>query len=145
MKKYLLTLLISLNATVTQAEIYKWTDEQGNTHYGDKPVVESKEMDINIEKSGNQKEKINRKERQKKLVDSMQEDRLRKKEEAEKLKKEKQKHKRNCARAKEKLKGYERAGYLYNFDKEGNKVISSNEDRQKATDGLRKKIKKNCK
>lgn len=145
MKKYLLTLLISLSATIAQAEIYKWTDDQGNTHYGDRPIEKSKEMDINIEKSGNQKERVNRKERQKKLVDSMEEDRLRKKEEAEKLKKEKQKHKRNCARSKERLKGYERAGYLYNFDKDGNKVIRSNEDRQKATDGLRKKIKKNCK
>ena len=102
-------------------------------------------MDVNIEKTGNQKGKTNRKERQKKLLDSMQEDRLRKQDEAEKLKKEKQKHKQNCARAKKRLKGYERAGYLYNFDKEGNKVIRSNEDRQKSTDGLRKKIKKNCK
>ena len=145
MKKLLLTLLICFSATTIQAEIYKWTDDQGNTHYGDKPIEKSKEMDINIEKSGNMKEKVNRKERLKKLLGSMEEDRQRKQDEAEKIKKERQKHKKNCDRANDRLKGYERAGYLYNYDKDGKKVISSNESRQKATDGLRKKIKKNCK
>ena len=145
MKKHLITSLIFLSSTFAQAEIYKWTDEQGNTHYGDRQIEKSKEMDINIKKTGNQKQKVNRKERQKKLLDSMQEDRLRKKDEAEKIKKEKQKHKQKCTRANERLKGYERAGYLYNYDKDGKKVIRSNEDRQKATDGLRKQIKKNCK
>lgn len=131
--------------SLSQAEIYKWVDEHGETHYGDRPIENSEELNVNTDNTGNRKSISNRKERQKKLLDSMEEDRNRKQEEASRQKKNKENHKRRCAIAKDRLKGYERAGYLYGIDKNGKKVVRSNEERQQATDKLRKQIKKHCK
>jgi len=145
MIRQILSVYLLLSASISYAEIYKWVDEQGKVHYGDKPVDNSETLDISTEKSGNQNSLNNRRERQRKLTESLEEDRVEKQAAAEKKKKERQKNKRNCAVAQQRLKGYERAGYLYGIDKDGKKVIRSNEERQKATDKLRDKIKKYCK
>ena len=145
MQKYTLTFLLLLSSMACQAEIYKWVDDQGKTHYGDKPSSNSKELDVNIEKSGNLDSIKHRKSRQDKLLESLEANRKRKEENAEKKKKAVSDRKRRCTIAKQTLKGYERAGYLYGLDKDGNKVIRSNEERQEATDAQRKKVKKLCK
>ena len=48
-----------LNANFTFAEIYKWTDEKGNVHYGDKPTSKGKQIDVTkaAAKTGNMPEK----------------------------------------------------------------------------------------
>ena len=69
---------------------------------------------------------------------------IKKEEKKAKQAKERQARKRNCEVAKMQLKGYERAGYLFGIDKDGKKVIRSNEERHKATENMRKKVKKYC-
>jgi len=147
MHKYILTLFLFLSTSASQAEIYKWVDDEGKIHYGDKPSInsDSEALDVNIDKSGNQDSTKHRKDRQEKLLESLEESRKRKEEAAEKKKKDIESQKRKCALAKRTLKGYERAGYLYGLDKEGNKVIRTNEEREKATEAQRKKVKKLCK
>ena len=145
MIRHILSLSLLLSISISHAEIYKWVDEQGKVHYGDKPVSNSETLNINTEKTGNQNSLSKRRERQRKLTESLEEDRQEKQAAAEKKKKQRQKDKRNCAVAQQRLKGYERAGYLYGIDKDGKKVIRSNEERQKATDDLRKKVKNYCK
>lgn len=127
------------------AEIYKWVDEQGRTHYGDKSVENSEQLNITTKKSGNSNSSSDRAERRQRLIDTIDEDNARKKETKDKKRKEKKKRERNCAIAKDKLTRMERAGYLYDLDKDGNRVIISNEERKKETSGLRKNIKKYCK
>lgn len=128
-----------------RAEIYKWVDEHGNTHYGDKPVEQSEQIQVDIEKKGHLKTTQGREDRRRKLVESMEEDRIRKEEEKAEEIKQRNRRKRQCVVAQDRLKAYERAGYLYDLDKDGNRVIVSKEDRQKVTEALRKNIAKNCK
>jgi len=147
MHKYLLTLFLFLSTSASQAEIYKWVDDEGKIHYGDKPSTnsDSQALDVNIDKSGNQDSTKHRKDRQEKLLESLEESRKRKEAAVEKKKKDIESQKRKCAIAKRTLNGYERAGYLYGLDKEGNKVIRTNEEREKATEAQRNKVKKLCK
>lgn len=47
LNKILLLLVFSLSCGVSYAEIYQWTDEQGTTHFSDKPITKNaKKLDI---------------------------------------------------------------------------------------------------
>jgi len=127
------------------AEIYKWVDEQGSIHYGDKPVNKSKVMDVDISKQGHIKINNSREEKRQKLLETYADDHQRKSKEKEKLKKQKKKQERGCVLSKDKLRNYERASSLYSLDKDGNRVTVSSEEREQHTMELRNKIKKYCK
>ena len=147
MKASYITLIIFLTASFpAQAEVYKWTDKQGNVHYTDRSVKDAREMNVYTEEDAKKDvKKDNRTEQRRKLIDAMEEDRK----EKEKLKKEEQKRKqslkRQCQWAKDQLRGYETAGGIYNLDKDGQRIVLSDKERSKATNKLRTDIKKHCK
>ena len=137
--------LLFLSSAHCYAEIYKWVDEHGKVHYGDKPINNSKEMDVNISKQGHIKINNKREQKRQKLLETYADDEQREDKEKKKLKKNKKKHQRNCIHSKDMLKQYERASSLYNLDKTGMRVTISNEERLRKTNDLRKKINKYCK
>ncbi len=138
-------LLLILNSGEINAEIYKWIDAQGKTHYGDKPVGNAKEMDVDVTKQGNLKTNSSRAWAQKRLLESYADDRKREKEASDKKKKEKKRREKNCVLLKDKMREYNRARSLYDLDKKGNRTTLSNEERLKAEMELKNKIKKYCK
>jgi len=141
----MIVIAIMFNFGHVNAEIYKWVDEQGNIHYGDKPVNKSKVMDVDISKQGHIKINNSREQKRRKLLETYADDHQRKNEEKEKQKKQKKKQERGCVLSKDRLKHYERASSLYNLDKDGNRVTVSSEEREQHTAELRNKIKKYCK
>ena len=52
MDRILITLVVLLHTQSASAEIYKWVDAEGKSHYGDKPVVHAQQLDIDITKKG---------------------------------------------------------------------------------------------
>jgi len=143
--KQLFMILMFLYSITGYAEIYKWIDEQGKVHYGDKAVEDSKEIDVNISNRGHLKVNESREKKRRKLLKAFDDDRQRENKEKAKKKKKKKKLKRNCAISKDRLRVYERAGSLYDIDKNGNKVVLSNKEREKTLTELRKSINKHCK
>lgn len=127
------------------AEIFKWVDEQGRVHYGDKPVTNSEQVTVDTEKKGHIKTAASREEKRQRLLDAMQEDKERTAEENKKAREKKKKHNKNCIWAKDRLKQYERASYLYDLDDKGNKIVVPQADREQMVEKLRKRIQKNCK
>ncbi len=144
-KKIIITFLLIQYSCCSHAEIYKWVDEQGETHYGDKSVVNSKEVDVDISKQGHIKINNKREIRRKKLLETYADDQQRKDKEKKKQKKKRKKLKRECIKSKDRLRHYERASSLYKLDKDGNRITMSNEKREQKTSALREKIKKYCK
>ncbi|RDH82793.1 MAG: hypothetical protein DIZ80_10995 [endosymbiont of Galathealinum brachiosum] len=145
MIKNTVAILLLVYSCFTNAEIYKWVDEQGRTHYEDKPVGNAKEMEINTEKQGHIKVNKERELKQQRLLETYEDDLQRKNEEIARKKKKKKKLARECYQAKNRLKHYERASSLYDLDKNGKRITMSNIEREKATAVLRNKIKKSCK
>jgi hypothetical protein len=142
----ILLLFFSVN-TIVFAEIFKWTDEKGNVHYGDKPTSTSQQLDINEEESSPRpvnKSDETRVERRRKLTEAMTEDRLDKEKKKSQEKKKKAKLSRKCMYAKDTLRRNEKAGSLYNFDKQGNRYTLSDEQRIRSIKSLKKKINKYC-
>ena len=78
--------------------------------------------------------------RQQKLLETYAEDRKEKQLKAAQAKKEKETRKQNCATAQGRLFSYEHAAYLCQYDKDGNRIILSDEehakDRQAAKDAV---------
>ena len=140
------SVFIWLNPSSATAEIYKWVDEKGNVHYGDKPTSKGKPIDVSeaAAKTGNRPAQ-DREERRRRLLQAMDEDRLDKKTREAREKKQKAQHRAQCVNAKDRLRRYEQAGSLYDLDKDGNRITLSNERRARATNKLRASIKKYCK
>ena len=81
-----------LSASTAEAEIYKWVDDNGNVHYGDKPVANSEQLNIVTDEAPTNKlSKKERAERRQNLIDAFEEDRQAKKEQQEKARKKKDK------------------------------------------------------
>ena len=131
-------------STGLKAEIYKWVDDQGDTHYGDKPVKDSQEINVDTDKKGHITPAKHREEKRRNLLETYDDDNARRAEKDAKNKKKKDDLKRRCERTKDQLRRYERARYIYDYDKDGNKIILSDDQRAKDTNSLRQSIKKNC-
>lgn len=139
----ILMMLISSNA---MAEIYKWTDEQGNVNYSDQPAQDNaRQLQIKAEdRKQSQVSQDERLERRQRLLQAYDEDRAKQKETETKEKKQKEQLQRECVVAKDRLARYERSRGIYDLDKDGNRVMLSDKDQQRMKDTLRQQISQYC-
>ena len=144
-KKSIVILLLCLVNSFAVAEIYKWVDEHGKTHYGDKPATNSKEMHVDISKQGHVKVDNNREKKRQKLLETYADDKQREDKEKAKKKKSKKKMQRKCTLARDRLIRYEKASSLYSLDNSGNRITMSTAERERTVAELTKRIKINCK
>ncbi len=144
MLKGFFIVLMSLSLSVTAA-VYKWTDAQGNVHYGDKPVDSNQANEIKVDsatvRSGVTE---SRAEKRGKLLDAMAEDRLEKKEKREKQKAERKQRRAKCNYLKDRLRRLVNSSRAYRLDKDGKRVYVSNQSREKSIGQLRKQVRKTC-
>jgi len=148
MLKVILTIAMLLcTGLVAQAEIYKWKDKNGNTHYSDKPVINSEQMEIKQDDVSTNKNisKAAREERRRRLLETYDIERKQKKEQQEKQYKQKARKNAQCGQAKDRLRRYKRASSLYNVDKDGNRITLPEGSLEKSINKLQKQIKKHCK
>jgi hypothetical protein len=144
MNRFLLFIACLYLSSNVSAEIYKWVDDQGRTHYGDKPAGEADPLQVDVSKKGHMDSGVDRAEKRQRLLNAMQEDRYRKQQQAEKQREQKQYAQRQCTLARDRLKQYESVGYLYRLDKDGNRIVMPTEKRDQLTEKLRDDIRKNC-
>jgi Domain of unknown function (DUF4124) len=141
----LIVVFVFITGAKAQAEIYKWKDEKGKVHYGDKPVTSSEQMNINEESLTRKSiSKSAREQRRNKLIETYDSERKEKKEQQAKAKKKKNKLNAQCGNAKDRLRRYKRASSLYDVDKDGNRTTLPDDVKQSAIARLHKQIKKHC-
>ena len=143
-----LVLLTGLTATVSAADIYKWIDQEGRVHYGDRPQATSSQP-MNIDalpavppSAGDSYER--RLEKQRRLLDAYDKERAERKAKAEKQSQSKQQRKRNCGIAEDRLRAIRQAGFLYDVDEAGERRVYSDPERQKATAHAERDVAKWC-
>ena len=146
-----LALLVTLGVgagAASAAGVYKWVDEQGKVHYGDKPQgkdAETGDLAPPPPSAPPPTTTEDRAEKQRRLLDAYADEREQKQKEAEKKKAEKAEADRKCALAKDRLRRFQRAGYLYELDEKGERQILSDADRAKETREAEADVKKWCK
>lgn len=131
--------------TASSAEIYKWIDEKGNIHYGDKPAVDSAEK-IDVTDTA-RPDPIYRKElkQQTKLLDVMRGERLENERNRDRIRAERAKRKTNCLKARNLLADMQNASYLYEATEDPfNPRVLSSEERASETAKMESEVKRWC-
>lgn len=148
--RYVGLILLLVLPVASQAAVYKWIDDEGNVHYGDRPTESepSVEMEVDdivtVPSFGDRNDSMSREEMRERLLQSMEEDRLEKKQQREQQQALKQENRKKCNRYRDRMRHYQRASGIYRLDEDGNRVYMSDADRTKATKNLQKKINKYC-
>ena len=148
--RYTSLIFLLMLPLVPQAAVYKWIDDEGNVHYGDKPTAAepSVEMEVDevvtIPSFGDRNDSMSRDERRERLLRAMEEDRLEKKQQREQKQALKQRNRQKCNHYRDRMRHYQRASGIYRLDEDGNRVYMSDADRTSATKNLQKKIDKYC-
>ena len=130
---------------ITTAEVYKWVDEHGQTHYGEKPPdadaqkIQIREItvDESIEIHNQQREKLLRIYEEERNL--KQEEKL----EAEKLKAEREQH---CQNLENEFIKYQQGGHVYyDLDEKGERIYLSEAELSDHMKKLQKDYDKYCK
>jgi hypothetical protein len=130
-----------------EAGVYRWVDEDGKVHYGDRPggAESAEEVTVKQEKGADQPAsgEGNREQTRQRLLEQYEKDRLEKKAAAAQRKKEQARRNRNCAIARDRLKAYERSA-LYDLDEDGERVYLSDDERERALEEAREDVQHWC-
>ena len=141
-------IILFLGVAPVNAAVYKWTDENGNVIYGDKPPAsDSDASKVRIKKAPATDSDYNeRLMKRKKILDVFQEERQQKKDEQQKIAAEKAQQKKECTRLIAELQDMQSASFLYeDTDDPLNPRIVSDEERQQEQKKYQDFINKNCK
>ncbi|MCF6209589.1 MAG: DUF4124 domain-containing protein [Gammaproteobacteria bacterium] len=151
MKKLIAIISLSLLCATTSTlagKVYKWTDSEGNIHYGERPPsTQAKEVDIhkappssrNALPAGNSLQETN------KLLVTLQKERQQKAEKKATAEKERKAREANCSRSKRRLAGYRIGGRIYEIDEQGERSYLSDSDIQQRLEATQKEVGKWCK
>jgi len=138
-------LLISTSISIQAADVYKWVDEQGRIHYGDKPADDSAlSVEVEPETPTVDPEEEKRRRKRDKLLEQFADERREQAEEAQRLAAEKAERQRECERTRKQLWQYEHSPYLYDTNADGERRILDDAERAAEEDKLRRFLKKNC-
>ncbi|MBT7952459.1 MAG: DUF4124 domain-containing protein [Gammaproteobacteria bacterium] len=141
----LLISCICLSSQLAVAEMYKWVDDEGNTHYTQSPPPGDVEKEIikpppRIDSEHSQNQLENRK----KNLSDAREGRLKANEKKENEQQELEQQRAACEQAKARLASYQRPRVKIK-DKDGNATRASEEQRQKEIVKSRELIAELCK
>ncbi|MBL1275362.1 MAG: DUF4124 domain-containing protein [Ectothiorhodospiraceae bacterium] len=135
MKKFLLLIAISLacaSSFSSAGKIYKWTDNDGNTHYGERPPGNNAKQ-IKVPKStpNRAKNPVTSQEATKRLLDAIDKERKDKNEAKDKMAKEKARKDKNCSTAKRRVASLKLGGRRFEVDEQGERSYLSETEIQK--------------
>ena len=142
-----LTFTTSISYTLDgHAEVYKWTDEQGNVHFGDHPPDREKATALgNSLKPLNISTDLSNPSMIRKAEQARQDEVLRNANQQQRKQQlsSSEQHQRDCERARKRLRDI--SGPVVFYDDNGKAVDVTEKEREKMEQALRAEINKNCK
>jgi len=136
-----LALLFGMNCPA--AEVYKWVDEDGNTHYGDQPAANgARPLNLDTQPDNTDDELRQRREKRDKLLEVFAEER----EQQEKAQRaaEQARQQERCRNMRQQLQQYRQSRYLYEENEAGEQRILTDTERTAEEQKLRRIIEKEC-
>lgn len=137
---------VLMAAMSANAGIYKWTDEEGNVHFGDRPVNQSKATELIYDtesKAGITNSSGHTKERDR-MAKELENDRKERQSNREERRIAQKKRHKRCARARDQLLQYQQSRRLYRLRDNGERVYLDDKQRQSTMKKLNRAIAKNC-
>jgi len=143
----LIILLVSLSFVGdATAGIYRWTDENGNVHFGDKPVDAGSATELKIDasrKSGITNSSGNRSEREY-LLKKIEEEKQEQAEAKSKRLAEKKERQAKCNALKSNYQAHIQSNRSYRMSPDGERTYLSDAERTARNNNLKKAISKYC-
>ena len=150
--KHLITLLtiglLCLSTLSFAGKIYKWTDSEGNIHYGERPPG-GQSQQIKVPKGPSSTpapaaKSSSTQEATKKLLDAFEKEHKDKAEASAKAEAEKERREKNCASAKRRIAGLKMGGRQYEVTEKGERNYLNEADIQQRLDEAQKFADKWC-
>ena len=140
-----------MSSAIAGAEVYKWVDDDGKTHYGDRPPARADTEKFDV-RPGNAAhpvpDDLERRARRDRLLEAFEHQRADRASEREAARQDLAKKKqlrRDCAFALEDLDRVRGARYIYDFDEQGERRILSDAERERYVSNYQKGYDKHCK
>lgn len=133
LRVWMLGSLLMAAGWVHAAGVYKWTDEQGRVHYGERPpsAEQAEQVEIENRPSPRQYSDAERRESQRRLLQSFEQERLEREAAAQESAEKKAERQRKCHIARDRLKTYRRSR-LYDLDAQGRRRVLNDAEYQAA-------------
>ena len=148
MKRCLLILIGLCTAAPVSAEIYRWTDENGRVHYGERPPQEAAEK---IELRGGTSrpagpipDEAERRARQQRLLDAYSYEREQKKAQKAREQERRQRQSKACERIRKRWGELSFAGPIYYREPGGGRRYLNDDERTAELDKLRPSYRRAC-
>lgn len=150
MRYYLLCLCLCLTSPLLHAEVYKWVDADGVTHFGDRQPNSGKSQKLDVpppqQAADTAKSSVPQEDyraRQQKLLNAMSEERALKQEKAQKQAEQQAKIQRNCQHAKDYLNNIS-SGRIYSLNNQGERVYANDAEQTAEIAKTKELIRQNC-
>ncbi len=137
-------LLLGLLAVPAAAQVYKCTEADGSTRYTDTPCDETSTTIRRHAAPPAAASPDERMQKTRRLLDALEAERNQERQAEADRKAEKERREQNCISARDRYQRIVSAGWLYDYDEEGNRVVLSEEERALSTDRARSAVKRWC-
>jgi hypothetical protein len=125
--------------------IYKWVDENGQVHYGERAPQTSRSEQVQVEQGpAPDTNAAQRRAKQQKFMRAIDEERKVKESARKKAEQKAAQRQRQCAMARDRLRTYERSSRVYRVDSKGNRVYLPDSSRDQAISQARRDVQRWC-
>ncbi|MEQ9545522.1 MAG: DUF4124 domain-containing protein [Marinobacter sp.] len=142
----LLSLLL-LSPVAGMAEVYRWVDAEGRTHFGDRPPAQATSQEVKVVSPPARVDNAARDRQQKvnAFLEQRQQERDQQRAAAAKAEKQAAKQAELCTRLRARLKHMESVSTFYNLNEQGERVFVSESENTRIRERFRKKVAEACK
>lgn len=141
----LLTLLI-LSPAVSLAEVYRWVDAEGRTHFGDRPPTQAASQEVKVESAPARVDNSARDRQQKvnAFLEQKQQERDQQRVADAKAEKQAAKRAEQCTKLRARLKYMDSVSTFYNLNEQGERVFVSESENTRIRERFRRKVEETC-
>ncbi len=132
-------------ASASASGVYKWVDDQGKVHYGDRPPAAAEPTEVELEeKPVPSAADTGRQEKTQRLLDAIESERERKKKATAREAANSAQRKRNCAIAKRRVETFDRANNISIAGDDGERKYLDDNERASAMKQARQLVREWC-
>lgn len=143
--KWLIGLMLLGIAGATQAGIYRWVDENGTVHYGERAPADTRAREVPIEKAPPADPlAAERQRRMNRFVEIRERERAARDQTEAEAKRQAEKRAYNCRIARDRLQRLRQAGLVYDIDENGKRVYRDDAGREQAIAQAEEKVRYWC-
>lgn len=138
-------LALLLAGTGAPAAVYRWTDDSGRVHYGDRPPAGGGAQ-LTMPGSAPAPAPVapSRRESQRRLLDALETEREERRQEAAAEQERRRQGEQRCALARDHLRSLQEAGRLYQVERDGQRRYLSDDERALAIEQARREVRTSC-